>query len=124
MDALTIGKQNDRGFHRHRGIQIQTLSNFNITILRHYITNYVESSVLSSCLVYSIVFNLNHALFNSQDSVQPVKIKEEGLEGLAELVSFGSGQLRDEQEDGDDPDYQVKVTKIHLGMIDLFSVFM
>lgn len=54
-----------------------------------------------------------------------MKIKEEGLEGLAELVSFGSGQLRDEREDGDDPDYQVKVTKTfcfntHLGMIDLF----
>lgn len=40
-----------------------------------------------------------------------MKVKEEGLEGLAELVSFGSGQLRDEQEDGDDPDYQVRVTK-------------
>lgn len=54
-----------------------------------------------------------------------MKIKEEGLEGLADLVSYSSGQLRDEREDGDDPDYQVKVTKTfcfntRLGMIDLF----
>lgn len=106
-------------------IQIQTLININITILHHYVTNYVEYifnavklfSSLNSHTIICLCFNLNRAPFNSQDSVQPVKVKEEGLEGLAELVSFGSGQLRDEQEDGNDPDYQVKVTKIHLGMI-------
>lgn len=44
-----------------------------------------------------------------QDS-QPVKIKEEGLEELIENVSSDSGQFRDDpdQDDGDDPDYQVK----------------
>lgn len=37
-----------------------------------------------------------------------MKIKEEGLEELIENVSSDSGQFRDDQDDGDDPDYQVK----------------
>lgn len=48
-------------------------------------------------------------LSSSQDSVQPVIIKEEGLEALADQASSDSGQYRDDpgQDDGDDPDYQV-----------------
>lgn len=39
-----------------------------------------------------------------------MKIKEEGLEELIENVSSDSAQFRDDpdQDDGDDPDYQVK----------------
>lgn len=53
------------------------------------------------------MLSLDSVFSSSQDS-QPVKIKEEGLEELIENVSSDSGQFRDDQDDGDDPDYQVK----------------
>ncbi len=55
-------------------------------------------------------------LSSSQDSVQPVIIKEEGLEAFADQASSDSGQYRDDpgQDDGDDPDYQVDFTNTSL----------
>lgn len=48
----------------------------------------------------------------SQDSVQPVIIKEEGLEAFADHTSSDSVQLTEEmaQNNGGDPDYQVQFT--------------
>ena len=53
-----------------------------------------------------------HVLSSSQDNIQSVIIKEEGLEALADQASSDSGQYRDDrgQDDGDDPDYQVNFT--------------
>lgn len=55
-------------------------------------------------------------LSSGQDSIQPVIIKEEGFECLADRMSSDSGQYRDEfWQDEDDPDYQV-------GFIDMFYI--
>ncbi|XP_008302107.1 uncharacterized protein LOC103373879 [Stegastes partitus] len=56
-----------------------------------------------------------------EDSIQPVIIKEEGLEGLADQASSDSGPYRDEpgQDDDDDPDYQVGFTGTSLSLIRL-----
>lgn len=58
-----------------------------------------------------LTLKYDHILSSSQDSVQPVIIKEERLEALADEVSSDSSQYRDEPaQDNDDPDYQVDFT--------------
>ena len=56
-------------------------------------------------LVLLLIFQHFLILFFSQDTVQPVIIKEEGLEAFADQASSDSGQNRDDpgQDDDDDP---------------------
>lgn len=74
----------------------------------------LESCVAKAAFVFHLklfkLFKISpHKCFClSQDSIQSVIIKEEGLEVFADQMSPDSGHCRDQvYHDDDDPDYQV-----------------
>lgn len=73
-----------------------------------------EGTFFRAHLLWCLCFDFIHVLSSSQDSVQPVEIKEEGFEACHGHTSTDSGPLRNdlEQDDGDDSDYQVTFSVI------------
>lgn len=75
-----------------------------------------RGSSLEHTALCCLCFDFIHVLSSSQDSVQRVEIKEEGFEECDDHTSTDSGQFRNdpEQDDGDDPDYQVAFSIIYI----------